>query len=821
MLRHAVITTFATRFAWARIAHTITRATRPVAADAISSRAPEQVPVAGAAVRAHKPWTGGWLVRAFVLFTAITAGAWSQTHAQSASRTLVSNLDAEAPVRMHITSASLSWLGDFDIEILNDLTAGQYGFGYKFHSVDLLLSTGPGCTDPDARVEVELWQGDLLKTADLLNTGSEPGEDFEVRRFVPDGSAALDLNAYTTYTVVVTTTSDQPECLRLGLTEALSSTYTNVIDYDDDSVSDWAITNGIAVRRKNSNVFSRPVGGRLSMRMRVNGAVNTSSTSLRRVIVRDAEGGTVQTTDDGAGTYSTELQPETGRVSIVANPTDRTHATVRYLDRDGNEFADANPATRRLDIDVDFGTTTVDIEVTAGNATTVRHYTLTLVRPEPACDAPNLVDRRQIWTGLLAPAPDGGGSYGFAAATALGTLSDTTFGVGGARRVVEAVTVSADGTLELRLDEPLDDATPTGLQLHVCDAAFALQEGTHSHSWQSSGLDWSYAPTRKLRLSVPGDEVESIDTSGFDNALRLRVGVGWTGMNGSRDYVWRFRLALEAGQDYRIEARGAGDETLLVFSEDGAPIASESGPGLAWAIIEHTAGESADVLVSVTGARRIRAVDADTPPHTLDEVVPFAGRTDCHDSIDTYHNCAASLGDARSGRIGFATDRDVWGSVVAGGKTYRIEVHPFGREGLAETRVEVFDYATKGKIAETSATNGIAATTIDAPAGAISTYHIRVSGVLAAGGAGEYAVVLSEDGLEPARLSVGDAEVAEAAGATLAFAVTLSPARAAPTRVGYASADGTARAGEDYSAVSGTLEFAAGEKAAHSTNMLI
>ena len=63
----------------------------------------------------------------------------------------------------------------------------------------------------------------------------------------------------------------------------------------------------------------------------------------------------------------------------------------------------------------------------------------------------------------------------------------------------------------------------------------------------------------------------------------------------------------------------------------------------------------------------------------------------------------------------------------------------------------------------------------------------------------------------PALLSVSDAEVEEAEGATLDFAVTMSRSRDTTVTVSYATADGTATAGADYNAESGTLTFAAGE----------
>ena len=63
----------------------------------------------------------------------------------------------------------------------------------------------------------------------------------------------------------------------------------------------------------------------------------------------------------------------------------------------------------------------------------------------------------------------------------------------------------------------------------------------------------------------------------------------------------------------------------------------------------------------------------------------------------------------------------------------------------------------------------------------------------------------------PARFSVADAEVEEAAGATLDFVVTLGRERPVETSVGYATSDGTATAGSDYEAKSGRLTFMAGE----------
>ena len=63
----------------------------------------------------------------------------------------------------------------------------------------------------------------------------------------------------------------------------------------------------------------------------------------------------------------------------------------------------------------------------------------------------------------------------------------------------------------------------------------------------------------------------------------------------------------------------------------------------------------------------------------------------------------------------------------------------------------------------------------------------------------------------PVGISANDAKVEENEGAVVAFAVTLSRGAAAALTVDYQTSDGSAQAGVDYTAASGTLSFAAGE----------
>lgn len=100
---------------------------------------------------------------------------------------------------------------------------------------------------------------------------------------------------------------------------------------------------------------------------------------------------------------------------------------------------------------------------------------------------------------------------------------------------------------------------------------------------------------------------------------------------------------------------------------------------------------------------------------------------------------------------------------------------------------------------------------------ATESYRIRLSdpvGATIADGTGIVTIV-NDDSAAPAlpSLAIADATIAEGNSGTklLNLTVTLSAAAAGPVTVAYGTANGTATAGSDYTARSGTLSFAAGE----------
>ncbi len=91
------------------------------------------------------------------------------------------------------------------------------------------------------------------------------------------------------------------------------------------------------------------------------------------------------------------------------------------------------------------------------------------------------------------------------------------------------------------------------------------------------------------------------------------------------------------------------------------------------------------------------------------------------------------------------------------------------------------------------------------------TTDCGASGAICTGDGRPLSHSLSATVAGPVGIAVADARVEEGDGVALAFLVTLSRAASETVTVDYATADGSAHAGDDYTAASGTLTFRAGE----------
>ncbi len=149
----------------------------------------------------------------------------------------------------------------------------------------------------------------------------------------------------------------------------------------------------------------------------------------------------------------------------------------------------------------------------------------------------------------------------------------------------------------------------------------------------------------------------------------------------------------------------------------------------------------------------------------------------------------------------------------------------------ASYQATTVDYATATAGTATAGTDftAISATTLTFAAGDTSkTFMVSVTGDTTDEGAGETVVVALSDATGNAEIgtssgtgtitdddpkfSIGNASATEgdSSSVNMTFTVTLSGAGNSQYTVDYASTDGTATAGSDYTAVSGTLTFAAG-----------
>jgi Ca2+-binding RTX toxin-like protein len=181
-----------------------------------------------------------------------------------------------------------------------------------------------------------------------------------------------------------------------------------------------------------------------------------------------------------------------------------------------------------------------------------------------------------------------------------------------------------------------------------------------------------------------------------------------------------------------------------------------------------------------------------------------------------------TLGVAREGLIEYPTDSDTYAIDLAPG-AYTITVEGIGRDGADETTTDALEeILIRVRNGDGSVIPGLFVADDDGEAVfnlqvfvqdslLIDVEEAQDFGLLGVPDTtGGYSIVVRAD--QPS-LSVADAVVTEGGGAvSLSFTVTLSAAAGGPVTVAYATADGTARAGSDYTAASGTVTFAAGER---------
>ena len=172
-------------------------------------------------------------------------------------------------------------------------------------------------------------------------------------------------------------------------------------------------------------------------------------------------------------------------------------------------------------------------------------------------------------------------------------------------------------------------------------------------------------------------------------------------------------------------------------------------------------------------------------------------------TVATLSNNAAIDLEGRSGGS-FAIRADVAANATVGSVVFSLS----GAKTVSATE-SVAPYSLYGDHDDGNGGRALDGATL--PAG---TYTLSATAYAEGGGAGEALGTrsVSFEVLAPALLSVADARAEEGTDATLDFAVTLDRSSTGTVTVEYATSDGTATAGDDYTATSGTLTFAPGDR---------
>ena len=317
------------------------------------------------------------------------------------------------------------------------------------------------------------------------------------------------------------------------------------------------------------------------------------------------------------------------------------------------------------------------------------------------------------------------------------------------------------------------------------------------------GADHAWSAGERIRVRVTFFDKVTVDTAGGTPTIGLRLGderglrtpvrtAAYTVGTGTKGLTFVYTVTASDGTVRGVEV------VANTLAANGGAIRNEQGltarlghPGSLWSSPQDP----------MRPALRVRGFDAAHEGGTLEFRVTLQPASHFEVTVDyaTADGTAKAGEDytATSGTLTFQpgeTSKTVGVAVLSDDKaeeseTVRLRLSniesdwPYGP--LFSTVGEATGRIENGAAPEDAPTDSTPKPPADAPTGSTSVFTT-------------------------VKVSVSDAQVREAPGATLDFAVTLNEAASVEVKVGYRTADGSARAGSDYTAKSGTLTIPAG-----------
>ena len=465
-----------------------------------------------------------------------------------------------------------------------------------------------------------------------------------------------------------------------------------------------------------------------------------------------------------------------------------------------------------------------------------------------------------LWSADMSVTDFGNGSIG-------GWGADKFSNVGGTEDLEAKWLWYHTGDRKLHLAFTTAIADTTGLSLYMGDVAVAFPDGgsDSSFSWTDVDVAWTGGETVPVRIARGGSVAlppantaptglpaisgtlrvgetltasidEIADADGLENATFAHQwlsndGTSDTDIEGATDSTYEL-VAADEGKNIKVRVTftddGGTEETLVSEATDAVNTAPTGLPAISGtAQVGETLTASADEIADADGLENATfAYQWLSNDGTSD--TDIEGATD-----STYELVAADEGKNIKVRVTFTDDGGTEETLVSEA-TDAVNTAPTGLPTISGTaQVGETLTASADEIADADglenatfayqwlSNNGTSDADIDdatkstytvVAADVGKTLKVRVT-FTDDGGTEETLVSEPTDPVAdpPSGLSVADAEATEEEDAALDFVVTLDPAATAAVTVDYATADGTATAGSDYTATSGTLTFQPGE----------